>query len=89
MGENGGFNNIYRVAQSQWLNIKTLQRLHYYWPTLAFNNPRSAFYNINAYIKFDENPLTLTKLSSGNENTEGRTDLRMTNVKPLCPATIM
>ena len=55
---------IVRQWSATFLNIKALQGLHYNWPTFAINNPRSAFHNINAYTKCDENPLKLLKLSS-------------------------
>ena len=35
---------------------------------LPIINPRADLLNVNAYSKFDENPLLFTKLSSRNEN---------------------
>ena len=35
---------------------------------LPFSNPKPDLLNVNAYSKFDENSLLLTKLSSGNKN---------------------
>ena len=35
---------------------------------LPISNPKPDLLNVNAYSKFDENPLLFTKLSSGNEN---------------------
>ena len=35
---------------------------------LPINNPKPDLLNVNAYSKFDENPLYLLKLSSGIEN---------------------
>ena len=38
------------------------------WRKLPISNPKPDLLNVNAYSKFDENPLLFTKLSSGNEN---------------------
>ena len=38
------------------------------WRNLPISNPKPDLLNVNAYSKFDENPLLFTKLSSGNEN---------------------
>ena len=38
------------------------------WWNLPISNPKSYLLNVNAYSKFDENPLLFTKLSFGNEN---------------------
>ena len=38
------------------------------WQNLPINNPKPDLYNINAHSKFGENPLMLTKLSSGHKN---------------------
>ena len=38
------------------------------WRNLPICNPKLDLLNVNAYSKFDENPLLFTKLSSGNEN---------------------
>ena len=35
---------------------------------LPISNPKPDLLIVNAYSKFDENPLLFTKLSSGNEN---------------------
>ena len=43
------------------------------WQNLPINNPKPELRNINAHIKFGENPLNLLKLSSGNKNTDGWT----------------
>ena len=37
------------------------------WPNLPISNPKPDLLNVNAYSKFDENPLLFTKLSSGND----------------------
>ena len=47
------------------------------------NNPNPDRHNIKAYTKFRENPL-IFKLSSGNENTDGRvTDGRVTDTRTV------
>ena len=38
------------------------------WRNLPISNPKPDLLNVNAYSKFDENPLLFTKLLSGNEN---------------------
>ena len=38
------------------------------WRNLPTGNPKPDLLNVNAYSKFDENPLLFTKLSSRNEN---------------------
>ena len=38
------------------------------WRNLPISNPKPDFLYVNAYSKFDENPLIFTKLSSGNKN---------------------
>ena len=37
------------------------------WRNLHSSNPKPDLLNVNAYSKFDENPLLFTKLSPGNE----------------------
>ena len=37
---------------------------------LPISNPKADLHNINAHIKFGENPLIFTKLSPRNENTD-------------------
>ena len=38
------------------------------WRNLTISNPKPDLLNVNAYSKFDENPLLFTKLSSENKN---------------------
>ena len=44
------------------------------WQNLLISNPKPELHNINAHTKFGEIHWYLLKLSSGNENMDGKTD---------------
>ena len=49
------------------------------WRNLLISNPKPEIYNTKTHTKFGENLLTFTQISSGNENTDGRTYDRQTD----------
>ena len=55
------------------------------WRNLPISNPKPDLHNINAQIKFGENPSGNEKWTDGRTDgrtTDGRTDIRTSNVKP-------
>ena len=52
-----------------------------HWQNLPISNPKTDFHNINAHIKFGENPLMFTQVITQKWNTDGRTDDRRTDTR--------
>ena len=68
------------------------------WRNLPISDSKPDLHNINAHTKFGENPLMFAQVIIQKQNMDGRTydwqtdgwtDTRTSNVKPLYPTTIM
>ena len=66
------------------------------WRHLHISNPEPEIHNINAHTKLGENPLMFVIIWKRKTDgwtdiqlMDGPTDKRMSNVKPLYPATIV